>query len=363
MAKSKEAAPQHTGYAEKVKKFIEKEYGKGVLAGSEEFFAKSKQIIPVSPSIDLITNGGIPEGCFVTVSGIFKGGKTSLCLSFAAVCQRPEYGNRFIYYFDVEGRLKEKQNLDSIKGLKYRCGTQWQRIGNSEDGNIVLSQEDYLNQLEYIIKNHPGCVIIIDSISAFSPRKVSEDGIETQMRASHYQTLAKLLDECGPIVPRKNQIVIGVAHVYQNTSGYGKKYLDKASSRWHFQSDVKLKIKHHEDLKKGNVPIGKKTTWECEWSALGPPNLTLDSYLTYGIGLDWVEEIIVHALSIGVIQQPKRGWYCLPQVDPNKNWRKSELYALINADDKLYNALRSEVFEALSWKPSAGGSEETEDEG
>ena len=359
MAKGKEATAVQNGYADKIRKFVEKEYGKGVLASTDELFANPKQIIPISPSLDLITNGGIPEGVFVTISGIYKGGKTVSALSFAATCQKPEYGSRFVYYFDVEGRLKEQQNLDGIKGLKHRCGTQWQRIGNSEDGKIILSQEDYLHQLEYIIKNHPSCVVIIDSISAFSPRKISEEGIETEMRSKQYQTLARLLDECGPIVPRKNQIIIGIAHVYQNTSGQkGRKWLDKASTRWHFQSDVKLRIQYHEDILKGQTPVGKRTFWDCEWSALGPPGLELPSVITYGIGLDWVAEVIEHSISIGAIQQPKKGWYLLPEVDPDKNWRKADIYTLINNDPSLYTSLRDKVFDALSWRPSAEVEEE-----
>jgi RecA/RadA recombinase len=79
----------------------------------------NRQVIPVSPAIDLGLGGGIREGSFVQMAGDPKSGKTTTAVQFAANCQKEEYGSRPVYYYDVEGRFGTNA-LDGIEGIGQR---------------------------------------------------------------------------------------------------------------------------------------------------------------------------------------------------------------------------------------------------
>ena len=90
-----------------VEKYIIKNFGKDILTSAHNIIDREKVVIPVSPKLDLILGGGIPEGSFVIFTGQPKTGKSTLALDFASTCQRPEFGGEFcpegrhVYYYNV----------------------------------------------------------------------------------------------------------------------------------------------------------------------------------------------------------------------------------------------------------------------
>ena len=107
--------------AKTIEDVIKDKFGDILFGG--EFITSSKSIIiPVSPSIDMMLGGGIPEGSLVIVTGLQKLGKTSLCLHFAGNAQDIKYRNdmcpkegRHVYFLNVEGRIKPRDLL----GIKH----------------------------------------------------------------------------------------------------------------------------------------------------------------------------------------------------------------------------------------------------
>src|SRR4051812_27823631 len=89
-------------------KELEKDFGKGVMIKGNEIVDRQKKIIPVSPALDYILGGGVPEGTWGVLTGKYKSGKSSISLHFAGNCQKPENGSRNVYYLNVEGRLKKR---------------------------------------------------------------------------------------------------------------------------------------------------------------------------------------------------------------------------------------------------------------
>ena len=145
---------------------VTKTFGENIILTGNAIVDRKTIIIPVSPSIDIILNGGIPEGSFVILTGQPKCGKTTTSLDFAATAQKAEYAHssfkdgREVYYLNIEGRLK-KRDLEGIPGLNLN---KFHVIG-SQQGKI-LHAEEYLQIGEKIINEIPGCVLIIDSYSA-----------------------------------------------------------------------------------------------------------------------------------------------------------------------------------------------------
>jgi RecA/RadA recombinase len=105
-----------------IKDSVKKDFGDEIILSASSVVDKESIVIPVSPALDMILGGGIPEGSFVVLTGQPKCGKTTTSLDFAATAQRPEYGTgsykdgRMVYYLNIEGRLK-KRDLEGIPGL------------------------------------------------------------------------------------------------------------------------------------------------------------------------------------------------------------------------------------------------------
>ena len=96
-----------------LKEDVIKNFGNEIMLTASAVIDKKLITIPVSPSLDIILNGGVPEGSFMIFTGQPKCGKTTTSLDFAATAQRPEYAyqgfkeGREVYYLNVEGRLKK----------------------------------------------------------------------------------------------------------------------------------------------------------------------------------------------------------------------------------------------------------------
>lgn len=70
---------------------VAKQFGSEIVLNGNAIVDKEPLIIPVSPSLDIVLNGGIPEGSFVVLTGQPKCGKTTTSLDFAATAQKSQY--------------------------------------------------------------------------------------------------------------------------------------------------------------------------------------------------------------------------------------------------------------------------------
>jgi predicted ATP-dependent serine protease len=74
-----------------IKEDVIKTFGEDIILSGNSVVDKKVLTIPLSPSLDIVLNGGIPEGSFVVLTGQPKCGKTTTSLDFAATAQKPEY--------------------------------------------------------------------------------------------------------------------------------------------------------------------------------------------------------------------------------------------------------------------------------
>ena len=302
-----------------VEQTITKEFG-NVLISGHDILKKKKVIIPVSPKLDLILGGGIPEGSFVIFTGQPKTCKTISALDFASTCQRPEFGGEFcpegrwVYYYNIEGRV-QRRDLEGIPNLNMDRLT----VLQSEPGNI-LNAEKYLQIGDILINSKPGSVHIFDSFSALCTDAEMTKGMDEMQRADGAKLLAKFCRKIANIIPVNKNIVVGVTHLMGNVSGYGKAYKEKSGQAIAYQVDVKLQaISTRAWTDKNECQIGQETDWQCITSAIGPPGKKTTSYIRYNTGIDKVQEILVLACDLGIIQKGG-AWYSFDFLgdDPKK---------------------------------------------
>lgn len=307
-----------------LKEDVTKNFGDDIILTGNAIVDRKSVIIPVSPSLDIVLNGGIPEGSFVVLTGQPKCGKTTTSLDFAATAQRPEYkgdlkDTREVYYLNIEGRLK-KRDLEGIPGLNL---DKFHVIG-SQQGKI-LHAEEYLQIAEKIINEIPGSVLIIDSYSALCTEAEITSEMDKMQRADGAKLLAKFCRKVANVIPVNKNIVIGITHLMGNPTGYGAEFKEKSGQAIAYQTDIKLRAKTFKPWTTGadGTQIGQEIDWQVICSALGPPGGNITSYIRYGQGVDKYMEAITLASDMGIIHKGG-AWYTLTSLEDKPKFQGTE---------------------------------------
>lgn len=328
-----------------VKEDVIKTFGSDIILNGNAIMDRKSVIIPVSPSLDIILNGGIPEGSFVVFTGQPKCGKTISSLDFAATAQKSEYQGelekpREVYYLNIEGRLK-KRDIEGIPGLDL---SRFHVIG-SQQGKI-LHAEEYLQIGEKIINEIPGSILIIDSYSALCTEAEITSEMNKMQRADGAKLLAKFCRKVANVIPVNKNIVIGITHLMGNPTGYGAEFKEKSGQAIAYQTDIKLRAKSFKPWTLGtdSTQIGQEITWQVIVSALGSPGGTITSYLRYGEGIDKYMEAICLASDIGLISKGG-AWYTLTSLPDKPKFQGTEkvrnfLLENTEAYDNLVSAIK-----------------------
>lgn len=336
--KVKEDGGDDASPADEAIRNIDRLFGEGTVKSARLVADRKRQVISVTPAMDVALSGGIPEGSWVSVSGVPKCGKSSLCLTFAAEAQRL---GRKVLYIDVEGRINNKE-LSGIKGLDIDA---LNHVG-PEEGKIRTSLE-YLGIAEAFVKGVPGCVVIMDSVSSMCNPSTLDESLDKADFGSGNRLVSRFCDKMASVVPVQRATVIGILHLYANTTGWGPAFKEKVANRFMYQADVILRAKGVKPWTVGadetGVRIGQKVVWEIGTSALGPPGAKPECYLRYGVGYDKTYEAIQMGVELGAIEKGG-AWYQLPFLGEQKFQGAEKVYKHLeeNPDDliKLNEKLR-----------------------
>ena len=330
---------------------VTKAFGDNIILNGNAIVDKKSVIIPVSPSLDIALNGGIPEGSFVVLTGQPKCGKTTTSLDFCATAQREEYQGslktpREVYYLNIEGRLK-KRDLEGISNLDLK---RFHVIG-SQQGKI-LHAEEYLQIAEKIINEAPGSVLIIDSYSALCTEAEITSEMDKMQRADGAKLLAKFCRKVANVIPVNKNIVIGITHLMGNPTGYGAEFKEKSGQAIAYQTDIKLRAKTFKPwvLSADSNQIGQEIEWHVVCSALGPPGGNITSYIRYGQGIDKYMEAICLASDMGLIQKGG-AWYTLTALPDKPKFQGTEkVRSFLLENPQAYEDLVSNIKDTMGIK-------------
>jgi recombination protein RecA len=339
-------------------KEIIKDFGEFITTGEKILEIKRDyKTISISPAIDLALGGGVKEGSWLMLSGPPKGGKTTTSMQIIANCQAE---GRKIIYLDIEGRLKEMNfevpGIDASKVTVIRSEKE------------PLSAEKFLDIARKLVSlpENEGCVLVIDSISSLIPEKDLDGDINGMTRPGLPKILSDFVKKMGQIVPNQKCLIIMITHMITNTSGYGAGKMADGGVKIQFQSDTRMEIKGimpweiggNKDTKQ---VIGLKVTWKIIWSSIGSPYKECESWIRFGHGIDKVQEIIMIAAELALIEVSS-SWYNLEYLkdpetlaeaglDANFNTKmqgQEKVYNFLSANSKSYQILERKVKELLT---------------
>lgn len=297
---------------------LEKKYGAEAFVSARDFIARKREVIPVSPKLDLILGGGIPEGSFVIMAGPPKIGKTVTSLHFSGNAQKR---NRNIYYLNIEGRLKSR-DLEGIPGLDI---DKMQIIGSYKldatdeekakvDKSKILMADDYLTIAERKIKDDPGCVVIIDSASQLLTEDEYTSDIDQQHRTPVAILLSRFCKRISNVLPVTKSIIIMIVHVVANTGGGHKTTSRTGGNKIQYAVDVDLECKFTEKWNVGGTKedpgeqVGLKTHWITGSTGIAKPGMKTVSWIRFGAGIDENMELFELGKTVGLIEV-SGAWY------------------------------------------------------
>lgn len=348
-----------------------KKYGDKAVRSGKEFLTDKKKVISVSPAIDIILGGGIPEGSFVIFTGDPKTGKTVTSLHFSGNCQR---AGKKIFYLDIEGRLKQR-DLEGIKGLDADAVNVIKSYKGDDGKGKIFKANDWLDMACDLAVNENDAVIILDSVSQLMTEDEATCDIDKQLRAPVSQMLSKFCKRVSNAIPINNNIIICIVHLIANVSGFGAAKGRSGGRKIQYEVDVDLEVKKTEPWKVGGSDsskdkddddgaqrIGQKVHWITRSTALASaPGQKIVSWLRYGMGIDEGIELIELGKSLGLITL-KGAWYRLSCMENHldvlgieeKDWEEvgikmchaqgqDKFLTLLSENPKYMECLREDV--------------------
>jgi len=313
MAKKAKKEKTELDKYKKLEDDIIEEFGVGVLTNGQSIVDQKRQVIPVSPGLDIILGGGIVEGSFCVVTGPPKVGKTSMCLDFAGTAQQLQYAceigpkeGRRVHYASIEGRLKERD----LRGIRH-LDMDRVNIIRSQPG-AILTAENFLDILERYINECPGDIFIIDSFSSLCTAGEKAADIGDRYRADAPLLLARFCRRVSNVIPTNQSIVLGITHRIANQGKGMSQWSEASGQKVQYQVDIKLKATHDTPWEAGDTKIGQDVHWIAEETALNTaPGGKFTSKFRYGYGIDKAAEVVELAVDLGLVTKGG-AWFTFP---------------------------------------------------
>lgn len=309
---------------------IRKKYG-DILFAADTIREIEGQVIPTTLNMDIALNGGIVEGTIVSIAGVPGSGKTTLCLEIIKNAQKMD---KPCFYMDVEGRLRTDL-LTTIEGLDL---SKLKIIRSSKEK--LMWAEDSLNLLEQIIREVPGCVIVLDSVAALCSTAASDTALgESKRMMAIPSMLYDNLRKASQILPVMRSNVIMITHIQANPSAYGGPVEVGGNALKYFGS-IRMVCHGSQEFPKDGAKEGRESTFKILKSALGPPS-TATVYIRYGKGCDKYLDLCKAAEEMGILNRAG-AWYTMPNL---KGYEEEKWQGIDNVMETLKES--PEMFETL----------------
>lgn len=292
---------------ESLNRFLERIYGKGIIATATEALPpRSRNILHTPLSLDIALGGGIPDGCVTLITGRAKSGKTTLCLE---LLRNAQVADRPTFFINIERRCTPEL-LATIQGLDPQ---KLQVVPSQVDK--PLTAEDYLNITERIIKTQKRAVIVFDSIAALSTMTEQETDIGSNKdMAGPAKLLSAFFRRIQQTLDSNDVILIFISQMMSSRDPRGPRWVEKGGVAVQYACSVWLKViwtKQWERNAETDAPDGHDMNITVQSSALGRPFLPCVLPLRYGIGIDVIKDIVTTAENLGLIEKAG-SWYSVP---------------------------------------------------
>lgn len=307
---------------------IEKRFGKGVIRRFNEPLDKDIGVIPTGIySLDKALGiGGFPKGRICEVYGVESGGKSTLCLTLAAQCQKQ---GGIVVYFDMEQALAPQYCED---------------LGINLDDMLVsqpTSGDDCLEMAENITRSGQASLIIIDSVSALVPKSEINGEIGDNFPGLQARLMGSALRKLSPIANETKTCIVFVNQI-RNTIGvtWGSNETTSGGKALRFYASIRLDVRRIGQLKVDDKVVGNRTKIKVIKNKLSIPFKETEVSLIFGEGFSREDDILEIAIKQDVIHQAG-SWFSMGEVKLGQG--KENIRKKLKDDPKFYDLVRSKL--------------------
>lgn len=365
---------------EEVLKGISKKYGENVVKEGVEDLTVDGILSLGTPTFDFAVYGGVPEGRIVELCGPEGGGKTTTAFLIAASYQREELKRnsdnpRRIVLLDNEG------TADPVwaKKLGYNMDE------DAEVGTIIIrpegqSAEEIFDMALDLLRTGEVGLLIFDSIATLVPQQIVEESMEKYQMGGIAKSLTRFANTAIGLLRKYKATLIAINQVRENMTGYGDVLTTPGGRSWKHACSMRLMFKRGEFFDEdGNtltksaespaghvIQVAVLKTKVCKWDRkLG--SMTLN----YVKGVDILQDTIIAAIHLGLIDNSVQGTYKVIDLDTGeimldeegneiKIRGKKNLNTYFKENPKQWKKLYDAVYEKLTKKddPYVKGFEE-----
>lgn len=302
-----------TAVCDAAQKALPSKTGDNVLTclGKKEI-TKAPTLPSGSLALDMALGGGYAKGKFIEIFGPEGGGKTTLCLHAIANMQKND-PNALIAFIDCENALD----------LYYA-----KRLG-VDPSTMLISQPDSgehaFNLIKFLVEQN-AALIVIDSVAAMAPEVMIENpigqptmGVHAKMMSEGIRTLNVFLARHGTTVIFTNQVrcsMGGMAAGGDTTPG---------GRALRFYASQRVEVKRIGSESEGDTRINNIVVAKVAKNKIAPPFLKAQFKITFGKGIDPVEQAIDFGIELGLIEK-SGAWFVL---NSNKFQGRRKLYDVV----------------------------------
>ena len=249
--------------------------------------------------IDKVLGGGIGYGRITEIYGAESSGKTTLCLQFAAQCQKA--GGR-VAYVDVE-------NAVDIGYAKH--------LGVDVEDLIFTqpnSGEQALEIVDMLAKSGEVNLIIVDSVAALTPQAELDGEMGDMTIGLLARLMSKAMRKLTGTLNEKNCAVIFINQIREKiNTGFsmGDPTTTTGGRALKFFASQRIELKKTTSIKSGDEVIGCHVKVKCVKNKLAVPMKVCETTMIFGDGFSAKGEAIDLAIEYGFIEKAG-AWFTIP---------------------------------------------------
>ncbi|MFL1449399.1 recombinase RecA [Pseudomonas tritici] len=315
---------------------IEKQFGaNAVIRMGDKPRTRIDAISTGSLAVDAALGiGGLPRGRIVEIYGPESSGKTTLTLEVIAQAQLAGLTCAFV---DAE------HALDPNYAGKLGVVVDDLLVSQPDTGEQALEITDML------VRSNAVDVIVIDSVAALVPKSEIEGEMGAASIGVHARLMSQALRKITGNIKNANCLVIFINQIRMKIGVmFGSPETTTGGNALKFYASVRIDIRAADQIKDGDVVIGRKTRVKVVKNKVAPPFRTAEYVSLFGEGISWSDELVQLGVEHGFVEK-SGAWFSYKGNKIGQGAKNSAEYLEQNQDiaEEIHLLLREKLFGGL----------------